>query len=136
MAEKRWRKTQQAVANAIMDEIGANMPNPATTPRDAYAYIVAKQAVTLLDEQHPRMDDVEKLGQIMGEVPRASELRAVADQVQPRTQPEVVLALLAMIDTSNISTSDDSAQHSDTDSEYIDGRLMDTDTDGQTGDDE
>ena len=77
-AQKRWRKTERAIADAIMDEIGSVMPNPAKTPRAALAHIAAKQAVTLMESEHPRMDDLEKLGQLMGEVPRTVELRAQA----------------------------------------------------------
>ena len=77
-AQKRWRKTERAIANAIMSEIAAFMPSPATTPRGALAHIAAKQAVALMDSEHPRMDDLEKLGQLMGEVPRTVELRAQA----------------------------------------------------------
>ena len=68
-----------------MSEITAFMPSPATTPRAALAHIAAKQAATLMDSEHPRMDDLEKLGQLMGEVPRTVELRSKAAEAGPQS---------------------------------------------------
>jgi hypothetical protein len=43
------------------------------TPADAYALVVGKQYVTLMDSDKPKMDDVYRLGQIIGALPTAHD---------------------------------------------------------------
>ena len=94
LAEKRWAKTRQAVREAVLAEVGpvANV----TTPIDAYAWIASKQAVALADSDKPRMDDLDKLGQIMGLRRDATERQAgdTYNTVNAYSLPPALLALL------------------------------------------
>lgn len=73
-AEKRWAKHRAAIRQAVTNEMKSVFPT-VTSPADAYAAIVAKQATTLLDSDKPRFDDVEKLGQIMGALPTQYDIK-------------------------------------------------------------
>lgn len=75
LQRQHYQQTQAAIGEAVLSEIQSFADIPINTPRDAYAYIVKKQAVALMDYDKPRMEDTQLLGQLMGEVPRLSELR-------------------------------------------------------------
>lgn len=75
MLRKRWDDTYAAVGEAVLREVKSFADVPTNTPREAFAYIAGKQAVALADSEKPRVEDLEKLGQLMGEVPRNVELR-------------------------------------------------------------
>jgi len=74
MAQKRWRKAEQKAGAALLAEVQSIAPS-VTTPTGAYAFVVAKQAIALIDSDKPRFDDVQTLGQIIGLVPRSAQLR-------------------------------------------------------------
>lgn len=78
MAQIRHEKARERVRARVMEEIHSFAPS-VTTPEDAYAEIVAKQSLTLMDSQKPRFDDVEKLGQIMGMLTKGGETQQPAD---------------------------------------------------------
>lgn len=75
LALRRYELQQEKIAAAVMREVQSISDIPIDLPEDAYAFVVGKQTIALVDSDKPRFDDVEKLGQLMGAVPRAVELR-------------------------------------------------------------
>ena len=71
-AQIRWDRYRKASAKGIMKEAIAIDPT-VQTPADAYALVVGKQYVTLMDSDKPKMDDVYRLGQIIGALPTAHD---------------------------------------------------------------
>lgn len=72
ISRKRWDNYRRASAKGIMKEAQAIDPS-VQTPADAYALVVGKQYLTLLDSDKPKMDDVYRLGQIVGALPNAHD---------------------------------------------------------------
>lgn len=101
MAEKRWKKAREKVRLRVTEEMQGFFPS-VTTPEDAYAEIVAKQAVSLMDYDKPRMDEVDKLGQIMGARPDAQDLKQDATPVQQTTELLTAAARLLELVKDNI----------------------------------
>src|SRR3990167_4411526 len=64
LAHKRWAKYRQEAVKRITDEIASVEPG-VSTGAAAFGVIAAKQALTLLDSEKPRISDLEKLGNIM-----------------------------------------------------------------------
>lgn len=72
MARKRWRKYQEAAADAVLDEVGSIAPG-ITTPEQAWGVLNARLAVQILESEKPRGDDLAVLGRNMGAIPNAHE---------------------------------------------------------------
>jgi hypothetical protein len=131
LVQKRWDKARQASRAAVLSEI-KSITTDVTKPVEAYAYIVGKQAVALVDSDRPRLDDTKTLGQLMGYVPLPHELEQA--QMQGNTvqigEADAVLVVLmrSSVGITNISTNDE---------QYIDAdnvQEISTDADGdQTG---
>lgn len=106
MAQSRWEAARRAIGEAVLREIQPFATAPVTTPLDAYAYVVSKQAVALVDSDKPRMDDVRTLGELMGHVETAADRgrdapnRRVEYGVDAETRA-FMLAILAARDNNN-----------------------------------
>lgn len=70
LRDKGYRMAQEAIREAVMREIEGIADIPVNTPESAYAFVVGKQTIALIDSDKPRFDDVERLGQLMGTVER------------------------------------------------------------------
>lgn len=95
LARKRWDKYRQASARGIMREAIAIDPT-VQTPADAYALVVGKQYLALMDSDRPKMDDVYRLGQIIGALPTAHD-RVQAEAATVSDITGVVSALTSFI---------------------------------------
>jgi len=69
---KRWENYRRKAAKGIMREAMAIDPS-VQTPADAYALVVGRQYVALMDSDKPKLDDVYRLGQIVGALPTAHD---------------------------------------------------------------
>lgn len=134
-AQKRWDKYRHASAKGIMKEAMAIDPT-VQTPADAYALVVGKQYVALMDSDKPKMDDVYRLGQIIGALPTAHD----KVQAETGTSPVVhtldpdVMALLAQI--AGAQSLDGSDKYNYRKHEVVDGAVTETvqaSTDSDTG---
>lgn len=74
LAKKRWEKAAQTSRNRVIREAASIDPDVRTI-YDATALLLAKQYTTLIDSDKPRMDDTEKMMQLLGVAPRSSELK-------------------------------------------------------------
>jgi hypothetical protein len=117
---KRWENYRKASARGILKEAMAIDPS-VETPADAYALVVGKQYLALVDSDKPKLDDVYKLGQIIGALPNSHEkqpdsavqaVQAVGDVVRDIAQMSAiwadVLARQVSGDITNIISTDDS----------------------------
>lgn len=75
MQARRYEVQRERIASRVMQEISSISDIPIDIPEDAYAFVVGKQTLALVDSDKPRFDDVEKLGQLMGTVekPRSGQ---------------------------------------------------------------
>ena len=74
LAKRRWEKAAQTSRNRVIREAASIDPDVRTI-YDATALLLAKQYTTLIDSDKPRMDDTEKMMQLLGVAPRGSELK-------------------------------------------------------------
>ena len=97
-SRKRWDKYRKASAKGILKEAQAIDPS-VQTPADAYALVVGKQYITLLDAEKPSMKDVHYLGQIIGALPTAHDKQDTSGGVSAvvHTIDPAVMSLLAQI---------------------------------------
>lgn len=65
LAKKRWDIARRKAALRVVEEAAAVDPR-VTLPSDAWALVVARQYVAMLDSDKPRVDDLAKLGQLLG----------------------------------------------------------------------
>lgn len=72
LQRKRWEKFRQASNSRIIREAAAIDPS-VRTPADAYGLLVSKQFVALMDYDKPRVDELEKMGEIMAGGPMHSK---------------------------------------------------------------
>ena len=77
LAQTRWKKYQQAAADALTEELGSVSPGSAT-PFSVWGLLVADQATKLIDYQKPRVKELQHLGQIIGAVAGPNEAGAAA----------------------------------------------------------
>lgn len=64
LTRKRWEKFRLASNSRIVREAAAIDPT-VKTPADAYGLLTSRQYVALLDYDKPRVDELEKMGEIM-----------------------------------------------------------------------
>lgn len=88
MVKKRWDSYRDAAAKGILKEAMSIDPSVRTNA-DAWALLISKQYTAFLDEQHVKGDDLIKIGQILGAMPRPDET-----QRQPAEDPETVIHTL------------------------------------------
>jgi hypothetical protein len=93
LAQKRWEAHTERVRQRVTEELAATFPG-VTTPEDAYAEVVAAQTMTLVGSEHPRFDDVDKLGQIMGARPTAAEQRQTQEAASASSSLAALVAQL------------------------------------------
>lgn len=93
MAQKRWNKAAQKARDRITRE-AASIDPTITNVYDAHALMLTKQYTTILDSDKPRMDDAEKLSQMLGLAPRNVELR---EPTLPQIQAGDVDAVLMLV---------------------------------------
>ena len=74
LAKRRWEKAAQTSRNRVIREAASIDPDVRTI-YDATALLLAKQYTTLIDSDKPRMDDTEKMMQLLGVAPRSSDLK-------------------------------------------------------------
>lgn len=97
MAAKRWNKAAQASRDRITRE-AASIDPEVRNVYDAHALMMAKQYTTILDSDRPRMDDAEKLAQLLGTAPRTVDLRVEIAQTQAASPIEgAVIGLIQAI---------------------------------------
>ena len=97
LAEKRWSKYRQTAAQWVVDEMRGIDPN-VKGGADAWGLLVSRQAVALMDSDKPRGDDLLAIGRAIGAMPNdADKMQAIQTQTQRQTQPDIVLALLALV---------------------------------------
>jgi hypothetical protein len=117
-AQKRWQKYRQAAATGIVREAMAIDPS-VRVPADAWRVVTAKQYVALLDADKPRVDDLYRMGQIVGALPLAGEVQAQAQApaggLAVRDADAIVLMLVrASVGITDIISTD----------EYIDADMV------------
>lgn len=110
LAQKRWAKARKAAADRVVRE-AASIDPTVNTWADAWGLVTARQYSALMDSDKPRGDDLLAIGKAIGAMPSDADKVRDDIQAQPRTQPDVVLALLAVLersgDITNISSNDD-----------------------------
>lgn len=89
MAHKRWDKYREATASRIVKEAQA-IDSSIETEEDAWALVVAKTYIAIMDSDKPRGDDLEKVGRAMGAIPNITDVK----QVIPQETDEDVKALI------------------------------------------
>jgi hypothetical protein len=117
MAQKRWAKARKAAADRVTRE-AASIDPTVNTWADAWGLVTARQYSALMDSDKPRGDDLLAIGKAIGAMPSDVDKAQAAEVAQPRTQPDVVLALLAVlerVDITDISSSDANVIDADTD---------------------
>lgn len=98
MAQKRWAKARLAAADRVTREAAAIDPS-VNTWADAWGLVTAKQYTALMDSDKPRGDDLLAIGRAIGAMPSdADRMQLQQAQIQPNAQPDIVLALLALVD--------------------------------------
>jgi len=80
MIRRRQEKYRSAAVRRVLGEVQA-VAADVVTPADAWGFIVARQAVALIDSDKPRLLDTKILGQLLGAVP--TELERGNDQGGP-----------------------------------------------------
>lgn len=112
LAELRWQKFRQTAASRVVQEAASIDPS-VKTPADAWGLVTARQFSALMDSDKPRGDDLLAIGRAIGAMPNdADKMQAIQTQTQRQTQPDIVLALLALVggdafDNSNYRNQDD-----------------------------
>jgi hypothetical protein len=81
LAIARAEKFRRAALARVYGEVAA-VAADVKTPADAWGFIVARQAVALLDSDKPRLLDTKILGQLLGAVAMESD-RASSDNAGP-----------------------------------------------------
>src|SRR5688572_17213268 len=76
MQARKYELAQEKIRERVLAEVRSISDVPLGVAEDAYAFVVAKQTVALIDSDKPRFDDVEKLGQLMGTVERKQDKTA------------------------------------------------------------
>lgn len=79
MVQKRWQKYKDATASRVLKEAQAIDPD-IKTEEDAWALLVGKTFIAIMDSDKPRGYDLERVGRAMGAMPDASEARQMDSQ--------------------------------------------------------
>lgn len=74
MVDARWDKYRKATASRILKEAQAIDPD-IKTEEDAWALLVGKTFIAIMDSDKPRGDDLEKVGKAMGAMPQSHEVK-------------------------------------------------------------
>lgn len=97
---QRWENYRRNAAQAIAEKY-AKITGLATghgaTPGAAWGFVVARQYGTLLASDKPRGDDLYRLGQIVGALPRSGELQAQAQADAPAHSADAAALMVAEI---------------------------------------
>ena len=94
---KRYQMTRDRIREQVMQEVNSISDIPVNTPEDAYAFVVGKQTIALIDSEKPRFEDVEKLGLLMDLVEAKYKESQTPPQVVTHTIEPAVMELLSQI---------------------------------------
>lgn len=106
LARRRWEKARNAAAERVRAELATFDPAAADaavngsgyTVNDAWGMLVAKTAAAIINSDTPRGDDLARVGQCMGVLPRADELAAAHGAGQAAGTVASIAALQSLID--------------------------------------
>jgi len=73
LASARWEKYRQAAVQRVIEEGRGIDPN-VQGGADAWALLVSKQYIALMDSDKPRGDDLKAIGQVIGAMPMSHEV--------------------------------------------------------------
>lgn len=113
MSNKRWESMRRKSNSRIVREAAAIDPT-VKDPSDAFALLMSKQYVTLMDSDKPRIDHVERLGYIMAGKDKANSQRenGAPPPGVVSAQPAALLELVELIEQHN-RRAEDQARASD-----------------------
>jgi hypothetical protein len=98
MVQRRKEKYRRAMVTRIMGE-AVSIDNTVQTPADAYGLVAAKQYLTLMDSEKPKMSDLQKLGEMMTGASREDSQRShEPNPGEIRIQPSALIELAAQIE--------------------------------------
>ena len=92
MLEKRAQKAAQRSRQRIVREAAAIDPDVRDI-FDAHALMLARQYIAILDSDKPRMDDAEKLAQMLGTAERKGAATAATMTVQAGEDDVIMLVM-------------------------------------------
>jgi hypothetical protein len=100
LSNKRWEDMRRKSNQRIVAEAAAIDPT-VKTPSDAFALVVSKQYVALVDSDKPKMADVEKLGYLISGKDRQNSRRENEADLPPGAllaSPSALVELVALIE--------------------------------------
>ena len=90
LARRRWAKFRQAAARRVTGE-AVEIDPTATSAPEAWGLAVARQYKLLLNSDKPRGDDLIRIGQAIGSMPMAHEMRITGEDTPVRVETVNVL---------------------------------------------